>query len=147
MATRGAVDLQLEVLPEQWVFGVLDPKAASGVDRGRLWWAAIWGYQQLVRDPMHLDGLVDMDQDALGIFYLELARSLRVPLSELIEAHVPQMLDYVPLIGERALSDRERVMLVDALGQELDARGLYRGVEPDDETRLLNDLFDYLPYL
>jgi hypothetical protein len=69
----GLFKLQGSTLPTDWRFAVLDGRAASGgaiVDG----WVALWGYQKLVEDASHRDGLVENDVDALKIFFRELAR-------------------------------------------------------------------------
>jgi hypothetical protein len=67
----GLFEFDHEKLPEDWEFSLLDGIAASGgnaLNRR----VAIWGYRELVREPQHVDKLVDRDPAALEVFFREL---------------------------------------------------------------------------
>lgn len=142
----GLFDFAPQKLPDDWEFGVHDGIAASGVGEPSSW-VAMWGYPELVRDPAYAERLVDRDPEALDIFYLQLARASKDLLTHTIEKRVPQMYDWVPLIGSRRLSDEEREELHRAIVEELDTEGFFRSGDPTDRAGKLNDLLVQLPYL
>lgn len=69
----GLFDLRKQPVPMEWSFALEDGIRASG---RALWtkWVARWGYQQLVEDPAHSDGLMERDPIALEIFDREMLR-------------------------------------------------------------------------
>jgi hypothetical protein len=142
----GLFDFTPQKLPDRWEFGVHDGKAASGVGEPESW-VAMWGYPELVRDPRHAERLVDRDPEALGVFYLQLARVATDLLADVIEKRSPQMLDWPPQIGIRRLDAKEREELHRAIVEAMDAEGFFRSGDPTDRARELNDLLVYLPYL
>ena len=70
----GLFELDCQKLPDDWEFTLLDGVAASGGDalNRRV---AMWGYRELVRDPEHSDGLIELDPAALRIFFRELTKA------------------------------------------------------------------------
>jgi len=70
----GLFEFDDQKLPDDWEFSLLDGIAASGGDalNRRL---AMWGYKELVRNPLHSDELIERDPTALEIFFNELARA------------------------------------------------------------------------
>jgi len=141
----GLFDFTSQKLPDEWEFAVHNRIAASGSGEPS-GWVAMWGYPELVRDPAHAELLVDRDPDALGTFYLQLARASKDLLAKVIETRAPQMLDWVSLIGSERLGDERREGLHRAIVEEMDAGGFFRSGNPTDHTRKLNDLLVYLPY-
>jgi len=67
----GVFSINESTIPEDWWFALIDGKMASG-GRAEYRLAAIWGYEQLVRDPAHADGLIHRDKSALAVFAREL---------------------------------------------------------------------------
>lgn len=59
------------LLPARWEFKVEEPVAASGGAQPSIN-MAVWGYPELVRNPLHGEGLQLRDPDALKIFFREL---------------------------------------------------------------------------
>jgi hypothetical protein len=56
-------------LPEDWLF------QKSESENGML--QALWGYEQLIRDATHYEGLIEREPEALRCFYEEEKRRLR----------------------------------------------------------------------
>ncbi len=63
----GLFDCRDQALPASWRFSLLEAIAYSGRD---LWTRciAVWGYDELVNDPTHMEGLGNLDERALRIF-------------------------------------------------------------------------------
>jgi hypothetical protein len=60
-------------MPSDWEFVLLDGGAASGgnsLSRE----TARWGYQEMIRNPKHHDALIEREQEALKVFFDEVAR-------------------------------------------------------------------------
>jgi hypothetical protein len=70
----GLFEFDVQRLPAEWEFALLDGVAASGGDASNRW-VAKWGYPELVRDPTHADRLTERDPAALEVFFRELERA------------------------------------------------------------------------
>jgi hypothetical protein len=67
-APAGFFELFTDVMPSNWVFSLRAGVRASGPD---LWTSpdvAVWGYQELVEDELHLTHLMERVPSALAIF-------------------------------------------------------------------------------
>lgn len=58
-------------LPDHWVFAFVSDAAEHGV-------SAVWGYQELVDDQKHFDGLLEREEAALRLFALRTGQSTTV---------------------------------------------------------------------
>lgn len=70
----GLFEIGPQTLPAHWSFTLAEGIRASG---RQLWtrWVARWGYDELVRDEGHSDGLMNRDPQALRIFEREAAQA------------------------------------------------------------------------
>lgn len=68
----GLFEVGVWEIPSHWRFGLCSGIRASGK---RLWvdpCAAVWGYDELVRDPTHAAALGELEPVALEVFYKHL---------------------------------------------------------------------------
>jgi hypothetical protein len=61
-------------IPDDWEFALCDGIAAEGKDVWTKPCAAVWGYHELVANPMHAAALEEGDGDARALFREELQR-------------------------------------------------------------------------